>query len=545
VDGLQVGDPGQIGSFRLLGRLGEGGMGRVFLGESPGGRKVAVKVVHPHYANDPEFRQRFAREVATARQVGGFHTAAVVDADPDADPPWMATAYIDGPSLADAVAQRGPLGEAAARELGAALAEGLAAIHDCGLIHRDLKPGNVILADDGPRIIDFGIAKGADATALTGSGAVVGTLRYMSPEQLQGHELTPQSDVFALGAVLAYSATGHDPFTAPTIPAVITRILTSPPDLGPLTGDLRDVIAACLAKDPGSRPSPAALLTRFNRPVPHDPTIAAAPAPVPAAGPGLTAVPPLGPRPADAGGPGHGAAQELSPASTVNVSAAVPAYRTGPPAAQEEPPPGRKPPRRSSHPAGQHTPSAPGPGGKAQLAWRPRRLHGITLAAAVLAVAAVAAFVLTSSPSPPPTLAYSQFLTDVSAHKVKTVELALSAGRTSTGTLESGTSYTVVVPPQAGQSLLDDLYSNGVQVSAPSASGSTAALTYSQFLTDVSAHKVKTVDLAPSAGGMTSGTLANGVGFTVVIPAQASQASLTELLNSDGVQVTGAGSPGQ
>lgn len=212
VDRLRADDPGQIGPFRLLGRLGEGGMGRVFLGESRGGRKVAIKVVHPHYAGDPEFRRRFAREVAAPRQVGGFHTAAVVGADPDADPPWMATAYIPGPSLAEAIAQGGPLDEAGVRLLGAALAEGLAAIHDCGLIRRDLKPGNVILADDGPRIIDFGIARSAGATALTGSGAVIGTFRYMSPGQLQGQELTPQSDVFALGAVLAFAATGHDPF---------------------------------------------------------------------------------------------------------------------------------------------------------------------------------------------------------------------------------------------------------------------------------------------------------------------------------------------
>jgi serine/threonine protein kinase len=139
VDGLQAGDPALIGPFRLLGRLGEGGMGRVFLGESPDGRRVAIKVVHPHYANDPEFRRRFAREVAAARKVGDLHTAVVVDAAPDADPPWMATAYIPGPTLADAIAQRGPLDEAGVRQLGTALAEGLAAIHACGLIHPEAK----------------------------------------------------------------------------------------------------------------------------------------------------------------------------------------------------------------------------------------------------------------------------------------------------------------------------------------------------------------------------------------------------------------------
>ena len=356
-DRLQAGDPSQIGPFRLLGRLGEGGMGRVYLGESPGGRKVAIKVVHPHYASDPDFRRRFAREVAAARQVGGFHTAAVVGADPDADPPWMATAYIPGPSLAEAIAGSGPLDEAGVRRLGAALAEGLAAIRDCGLIHRDLKPSNVILADDGPRIIDFGIARGTGATALTGSSVVIGTLRYMSPEQLHGQELTPLSDVFALGTVLAYAATGHNPFEAPTMPAVITRILTSTPDLGPLAGDLRGVIGDCLAKDPGGRPSPGDLLVRFSRPAPHDPTATAAPtsvpapAPFPAAGPTPAAVPSQETWSAEADRPAH-AAQEPSLASTVNVSPVLPPGRTDPPAARADLPAGlvtavRKPARRS------------------------------------------------------------------------------------------------------------------------------------------------------------------------------------------------------
>lgn len=283
MDLLLPGDPGHIGPFRVLGRLGEGGMGRVYLGASPGGRKVAIKTVHSHFANDGDFRRRFAREVDAARQVGGFHTALVVDADPEAEYPWMATAYISGPSLADAVEQEGPFDEAGVRELGAALSEGLAAIHACGIIHRDLKPTNVIVAADGPRIIDFGIAKGADATELTASHAVIGSLRYMSPEQLNGHELTPQSDVFALGAVLAYAGTGHDPFRASSVPAVINHILHDPPDLDPLAGQLRSAIGECLAKQPESRPRLSDLLARFTGQPRHDPTVITDPGPAPAA----------------------------------------------------------------------------------------------------------------------------------------------------------------------------------------------------------------------------------------------------------------------
>jgi hypothetical protein len=264
VDPLKAGDPGQVGGYRLLGRLGGGGMGQVFLGASPGGRKVAVKLIRPEYAGDIEFRRRFAREIEAARQVGGFHTAMVVDADPDADPPWMVTAYIPGPSLAEAVARDGPLSAAAVRELGAALAEGLTAIHACGLIHRDLKPGNIILAADGPRIIDFGVARAVDASALTAMNAVIGTYGYMSPEQLGRRELTARIDIFALGGVLVFAATGHGPFDAPDLPAVIGRILSEPPDLAPLTGSLRDVISACLDKEPGSRPALDDLLAYFS-----------------------------------------------------------------------------------------------------------------------------------------------------------------------------------------------------------------------------------------------------------------------------------------
>lgn len=239
-------------------------MGRVFLGVSPGGRRVAVKVVHARFARDPGFRRRFAREVEAARQVGGFHTALVVAADSDADQPWMATMYIPGPSLREAIAHDGPMDDAGVRGLGAALAEGLATIHACGLIHRDLKPDNIILGADGPVILDFGIAKVPDVTTLTGPEAIVGTIPYMSPEQLSDEELTPRSDVFALGGVLVYAATGHEPFPATSVPAVVTRILRGPPDLAPLAGPLLGIVSRCLAKDPGSRPTPDELLARFG-----------------------------------------------------------------------------------------------------------------------------------------------------------------------------------------------------------------------------------------------------------------------------------------
>ena len=264
MDPLHQDDPQQVGSYRLVGRLGAGGMGRVFLGVSPGGRNVAVKLLHEHIARDPEFRKRFAREVKAARRVGGFHTAPVVNADADATPPWMATAYIPGPSLEKAVREHGPMDAAAVRALGAALAEGLAAIHDCGLVHRDLKPGNIIVADDGPRIMDFGIAHLLDATsALTASGAVIGTLCYMSPEQISGAPVGPQSDVFSLGSVLTYAATGHGPFDAPSPPAVVFSITLQEPDLRGVPGSLREVITRCLAKKPASRPALSDLLGRL------------------------------------------------------------------------------------------------------------------------------------------------------------------------------------------------------------------------------------------------------------------------------------------
>ena len=191
---LRAGDPRSAGRFRLLGRLGAGGMGQVFLGRSAGGRLVAVKVIRPELAGDPGFRARFAREVAAAQKVSGLFTALVVDADADGPMPWLATAYVAGPSLAEAVEAHGPLPEASVLTLAAGLAEGLEAIHAAGVVHRDLKPSNVLLADDGPRVIDFGISRAAEASALTQSGTVMGSPGYMSPEQAEGREVGPPGD---------------------------------------------------------------------------------------------------------------------------------------------------------------------------------------------------------------------------------------------------------------------------------------------------------------------------------------------------------------
>lgn len=261
MDDLLPADPDQVGPYVLEGRLGAGGMGQVYLGRSPGGRHVAVKVIRPEHARNPQFRRRFAREVEAARLVGGFHTAQVIAADPDATSPWLATAYIPGPSLHEVVTTGGPLTPDALRALGAGLAEGLAAIHGCGLVHRDLKPSNVIMATDGPRIIDFGIARSMDASALTSLGVVIGTFAFMSPEQVRADQAGPASDVFSLGAVLGFAATGRGPFDAETIPAIVHRIISEPPRLGDLSGALRDTVEACLAKEPDDRPAIADVLT--------------------------------------------------------------------------------------------------------------------------------------------------------------------------------------------------------------------------------------------------------------------------------------------
>ncbi|MCM3884057.1 serine/threonine-protein kinase [Frankia sp. R82] len=257
---LEPGDPPVVGPYTLRARLGEGGMGRVFLAHSTSGRLTAVKLIRPELAADDVFRDRFRREVAAARRVSGAFTAPVVDADPDGPTPWLATQYVSGPSLHEAVAQAGPFSARVLRRLGAGLLEALIDVHRAGLVHRDLKPSNVLLATDGPRLIDFGIARAADHTELTRSGDIVGTAAYMSPEQASGEPAGPASDVFAFGAVLAFAATARSPFGRGAPASVLYRVVHAEPDLTGVPADLRGFVQSCLAKDPGDRPAPDALL---------------------------------------------------------------------------------------------------------------------------------------------------------------------------------------------------------------------------------------------------------------------------------------------
>ncbi|MEU8341018.1 Serine/threonine protein kinase [Actinomadura meyerae] len=249
------GDPDRLGRYRITGRLGGGGMGTVFLALSPGGRAVAVKAVRDELADDPGFRRRFVREVDAARQVSGFFTAAVIDADPDGTPPWLATEYVPGLSLEAAVDAHGAWPEGTVLALGAALAEALESVHAAGVVHRDLKPSNVLLAADGPRVIDFGIARAAESTELTETGMVIGTPGYIAPEQLVADEVTAAGDVFALGAVLVFAATGTGPFGAGHAHALNYRVVHEEPDLTGVPPALADVAARCLSRDPGRRPT--------------------------------------------------------------------------------------------------------------------------------------------------------------------------------------------------------------------------------------------------------------------------------------------------
>ncbi|GGV09356.1 hypothetical protein GCM10010182_31090 [Actinomadura cremea] len=274
VGALRSGDPERLGSYALIGRVGEGGQGTVYLGEAEDGRQVAIKLLHAELEEDDKARARFLRELDVAKQVAPFCTAQVIDADADGERPYIVSEYVPGPSLNQHVTKDGPLEGAALDRLAVGTATALAAIHQAKIIHRDFKPHNVLLGPDGPRVIDFGVARAmAGSTTLT--SRVIGTPSYMSPEQIGGDEVGTPSDVFCWAATLVFAATGEPPFGQDTIPAVINRILHEDPDLGALDGSLRDLVADCLGKDPELRPTARQVLMRL---LGHDE--AAVPAPV-------------------------------------------------------------------------------------------------------------------------------------------------------------------------------------------------------------------------------------------------------------------------
>jgi hypothetical protein len=252
---LEDGDPRVVGGYRLVARLGSGGMGRVYLSHTPGGRAVAVKLIRPELAENAEFRKRFRAEVAAASRVHGLYTAPVVDSDTEGSVPWCATAYVPGPSVADAVRDHGPLPVDTVLRLIAGVAEALQAVHREDIVHRDLKPSNVLLAADGPRVIDFGVARAADATSVTQSGTALGTVAYMAPEQVLGGEATAAADVFALGQTAVFAATGGAAFGDGDPHAVLYRVVHEEPDLSRVPEEIRELVAACLRKPAAERPS--------------------------------------------------------------------------------------------------------------------------------------------------------------------------------------------------------------------------------------------------------------------------------------------------
>ena len=263
---LGVPDPRRIGPYRIFAQLGRGGMGRVFLAGSPDGRLVALKLVHAQHVEEPGFRERFRREVAASRRVSGAYTAPVVDADVEAEIPWLVTVFVPGPSLREAIDAAGALPPETAARLAAGLATALGAIHSAELVHRDLKPSNVLLAADGPRVIDFGVARATDGTTseLTHTGWLVGSPGYMSPEQAESKALTPASDIFSLGAVVYMACTGTEPFMGASTPATLYNVVHAEPDMEAVPEELRGLIGACLAKDPAARPTPEQLLARIG-----------------------------------------------------------------------------------------------------------------------------------------------------------------------------------------------------------------------------------------------------------------------------------------
>ncbi|MEV7558534.1 serine/threonine-protein kinase [Streptomyces sp. NPDC089795] len=404
---LKADDPAVVGGYRLAAVLGAGGMGKVYLSYTPGGRPIAIKVIRPEFSEDPEFRRRFQQEVRSAERVQGLYTAPVIDSDTEGAQPWLATAYVPGPSLAHAVARHGALPVRSVLLLTVGVAEALHVIHGAGIVHRDLKPANVLLASDGPRVIDFGIARAADTTALTSTGVSVGTPAFMAPEQASAGTVTPATDVFALGQIAAFTAIGASVFGDGPSHAVLYRIVHEDPDLSALPEELRPVVTRCLSRDPADRPTLTEVIELCNAasetplrqgedwlpqavagsiterlrlpapaptPPPQPPTAASAPAPTPTPTPTeVSPQPPTPGAPAVPAAPGYtptglaaAAPTQTAPAQTA-PGAVPPGHPTPPPYAQPSyPQPSYPQPRHNqpqySHPQYTQPTYAPGHG---------------------------------------------------------------------------------------------------------------------------------------------------------------------------------------
>ncbi|NUP52902.1 MAG: protein kinase [Catenulispora sp.] len=360
---LLPGDPERLGPYEIRSRIGTGGMGVVYLGRSPSGRLAAVKLVRAEVAGDEEFRARFRREIDAARQVSGAFTAAVLDADPDAAQPWLATAYVEGPSLRERVADAGPLPLTEARRLGSGLAEALTDLHRVGLVHRDVKPGNVLLAADGPRLIDFGIIRSDTLADLTDTGYVLGSAGYMAPEQAAGEHTGPAADVFALGAVLTFALTGRGPFGVGSAATLLLRTVNSDPDVSGVPDELRGVIQRCLAPDPVDRPRDRDLIAMLAPDAEPLPEWERPPRADPAPRPAMTRQPPQNSQ--NTGNTGN-------TGNTMPRPAPIPLARYGPgrEAARLHPSTPAAPyPRATNTWAGSNPPRIAGPSRRALLGW--------------------------------------------------------------------------------------------------------------------------------------------------------------------------------
>jgi Protein kinase domain len=393
---LRQWDPERIGPYSLLGTLGAGAMGRVYLGRSRAGRLVAVKTIKIEFAEEAGFRARFAHEVAAARRVSGVFTAAVVAADPEADVPWLATAYVPAPSLSQLVRACGPLPVPAARWLAAGCAEALESIHSVGLVHRDLKPSNVLVSPDGPRVIDFGVARAVERIQLTVTSGAVGTPAYMAPEQARDtRQASLASDVFSLGATLLFATTGHAPYQGDTVMDILVRLATEPPDLAGLPEDLADIVTACLERSPRDRPTSAAVLARLAPYLESALGSGPGPAPLPAPALDLIAEYQRHPQPPAASGP---AADEISDDATFGSRTALRPSRRFLGARGLLRPGGPDP--GSGRGRGGGTPFRPPP--RAARRRRMLTVAGLACGAAVLVAGGTALGVLVKTDSPPP-----------------------------------------------------------------------------------------------------------------------------------------------